>query len=170
MYHLVVSCYSKAYIGKSIGIVGLATYQSHFSHIVYSLVLGVCVCARARVCVFFLFFVFWLLLFGCVPIYWAWQDFNVCVLCASEKHVAFQNWFESLGWISRLETYLSTYANLVLADASASAFFLFLFMYAWRFWIASLCALAKPKWWSALCECVVRWWVCLEWCHHWRVG
>jgi hypothetical protein len=46
------------------------------------------------------------------PMYWAHQNYSVCIICTFEMPLAFQKWFDSLCWICTLETHLSTYVNL----------------------------------------------------------
>jgi hypothetical protein len=74
--------------------------------------------------------------------YWAHQNFSVCVICAYGMLGGFQKWLESMWLIWSLETHLSTlekccYFFLILN-------FLFgcsLLVYACRFWIAPSCSL-----------------------------
>ena len=73
--------------------------------------------------------------FQWLPIYWAYRNLKVCVICAVEFYVAFQKWFESIWLNCSLDTHLSTYVNLYFAIRN-SCLRWYLFMYVWKLWIS----------------------------------
>ena len=72
-----------------------------------------------------------------LPIYWAYQNFRVCVIWASVIPRFFQIWVESLWLIWSLDVHLSIYVNLDWASLS-SWFLCSLLMYVCKMHIAPM--------------------------------
>ena len=46
------------------------------------------------------------------PMYWAYQNFKVCVICTLDMPEGFHKWFESFWLICLLDIHLLTYVSL----------------------------------------------------------
>ena len=79
-----------------------------------------------------IFFFLWL------PMYCAYLNFRVWVICMLGTCLLFQKWLESVWLICSFDSHLLTYGNFLLADVF-SRFSCSFVMNVWRFWMAPSC-------------------------------
>jgi hypothetical protein len=77
-----------------------------------------------------------------LPVYWAYLNFKVWVICVSGTLSFFQKWLESFWFISSFASHLATYGNFCLASV-VSRFSWSFIMNVWRFRMTSCVAMVE---------------------------